>query len=116
MGTSLRSCHEALRARLGTWFGVTLPSAYEALELEYSRARESAALFDTNYHAVFELAGPDRARYLNAVTSGDIKNLVPGQGTPGLLLNPQGHVLAELDTFALEDRFLLLSHASVAQR
>jgi folate-binding protein YgfZ len=116
METPLRSRHEALSARLGTWFGVTLPSAYEAPDREYSRGRKFVVLFDTNYHAIFELAGPDRGRYLNAVTSGDIKSLVAGQGTPGLLLNPQGHILAELETFAREDRFVLLSHASVAQR
>jgi folate-binding protein YgfZ len=116
MDTPLHPAHEGAHARFGTYFGVTLPAGYEPLEIEYARARESAGLFDTNYHAVFELTGPDRARYLNAVTSGDVRNLAPGQGTPGLLLNAQGHILAELDTYALEDRFLLLSHSSVAQR
>jgi len=116
MENPLQAEHVKLGARFGAWFGATLPSAYDALEAEWTRARETAAVFDTGYHAVFELAGPDRARYLNAVTSGDVRNLTPGQGTPGLLLNPQGHILAELETFALEDRFLLISHASVAQR
>ncbi len=74
------------------------------------------SLFDTNYHAIFELAGADRSRYLNAVTSGDIKSLMPGHGALGLLLNAQGHILAELETYALEDHFLILSHASVAGR
>lgn len=116
MDPPLKSAHAALHARFGSYFGVTLPAGYDALENEWHRARESVALFDTNYHAIFELAGPDRARYLNAVTSGDIRSLTPGHGTPGLLLNAQGHILAELDTYALEDRYLILSHAAVSQR
>jgi len=116
MESPLQSEHQKLDAQFGTWFGVTLPSGYDALETEWSRARESVVVFDTGYHAVFELAGPDRARYLNAVTSGDVNGLAAGQGTPGLLLNPQGHILADLETYALEDRFLVTSHASVGQR
>src|SRR5208282_6733753 len=108
--------HRALEARFGSYLGATLPAAYDTVDKECRRARESASLFDTNYHAIFELAGADRARYLNAVTSGDIKSLTPGHGALGLLLNAQGHILAELETYALEDRFLILSHASVAAR
>jgi len=116
MDTSLQAKHEALEARFGTYFGVRLPAEYDGLEKEWRRARESVALFDTSYHAVFDLSGPDRARYLNAITSGDVRGLTPGRAVPGLLLNAQGHILAELDTLALEERFLLLSHAMVASR
>jgi len=114
--TPLHSAHAALHARFGSYFGVELPAGYGSLAEEYARARDSVALFDTNYHAIFEMAGPDRARYLNAVTSGDIKSLAPGHGALGLLLNAQGHILAEMETYALEDRFLILSHSSVGQR
>jgi aminomethyltransferase len=86
------------------------------MEPEWRRGCESAVLFDTSYHAVFDLSGPDRARYLNAITSGDVRGLTAGRGVPGLLLNAQGHILAEIETFALEERFLLLSHAMVASR
>jgi len=116
MDTPLQSKHEARHARFRNYFGVALPAEYDGAAAEWERGRESVALFDTNYHAVFALTGPDRARYLNAVTSGDIRGLTPGRGTPGLLLNAQGHILAELDTFAEEERFLLLSHAMVASQ
>jgi len=116
METPLQLIHETARARMGTYFGVTLPAEFDGTAAEWRRARETAGLFDTNYHAVFTLTGPDRARYLNAITSGDIRGLAPGRGTPGLLLNAQGHILAELETFAEEDRFLVLTHASMASR
>ncbi len=116
MNTPLSSNTQGIPTRFGSFFGVQLPAEFEGLEAEWRRGRESVALFDTGYHAVFTLAGPDRSRYLNAVTSGDIHGLTPGRGVPGLLLNAQGHILAELDTFAEEDRFLLLSHAMVGSR
>ncbi|HUK54354.1 MAG TPA: glycine cleavage T C-terminal barrel domain-containing protein [Candidatus Binatia bacterium] len=116
MASPLSEQHNLLGARLGTYFGLELPAGYSPLESEWTRGRETAALFDTNYHAVFELSGADRARYLNAVTSGDIRSLQPGGGALGLLLNAQGHIVAELETYALEDRFLLLSHAVAGQR
>ena len=116
MDNPLQSKHAALHARFGDYFGAALPAEYDGTAAEWQRGRETAALFDTNYHAVFTLSGPDRARYLNAVTSGDIRGLTPGRGTPGLLLNSQGHILAELDTLAEEERFLLLTHAMVAGR
>lgn len=116
METPLRSEHEALHANFGSYFGVMLPAEFDGTEAEWRRARETVGLFDTSYHAVFTLTGPDRARYLNAVTSGDIRGLTPGRGVPGLLLNAQGHILAELDTFAEAERFLLLSHAMVGSR
>lgn len=84
--------------------------------MEYRAARERVALFDTNWHAVVELTGPDRVRYLNAIVSNDVKSLGEGFGTLALLLNPQGHILAELEIYALQDKLLVLSHASVRKR
>ena len=55
-------------------------------------------------------------RYLNAVMTSNVRDLAPGQGNIGLLLNAQGHMLAELETLALEDRLLLLGHAMVREQ
>ena len=95
---------------MATFFGVALPSRFTTVEAEYRAARESVAVIDTNFRAVFSLSGPDRVRYLNAVTTNDLRNLAPGQTALGLLLNAQGHILAELETLALEDRLLILAH------
>ena len=74
------------------------------------------ALFDTNWHAIFSLSGPDRVRYLNAVVSNDIKSVGEAYGTRALLLNPQGHILAELEVYALAEKLLVRTHASVRER
>ena len=79
-------------------------------------ARQSVVFFDTNFRGFLSLAGSDRARYLNAVTTADIKNLGEGRGNVGLLLNPKGHILAEIETYALAESLLLVTHASVLAR
>ena len=115
MQTPLHPENEALRAAFAPFFGVDLPADYGAPDIEWRLARETVALFDTSYHAIFELTGPDRARYLNAITTGDIKTLPDGRGVLGLLLNAQGHILDEIETYAFPEKLLLLSHLTVRQ-
>jgi folate-binding protein YgfZ len=112
--TPLRDEHERLGGQMGVWFGTLLPESYGDIGDEYQRAQTTMGLVDTNFQLVAELSGPDRARYLNAVTSGNIRDLAPGQSAIGLLLNPQGHILAELRTLALDDRLVVMSHQMAA--
>jgi len=114
--TPLAEAHRAAGAEFAEFFGVRLPAQFADPLAEYEAARNNVALVDTNFRAVFALTGPDRVRYLNAVTSGNIRDLTPGQSALGLLLNAQGHMLAELITLVLEDRLLVLSHAFLRQR
>jgi aminomethyltransferase len=116
METPLIQEEKAAGARFAEFSGCMLPEVFSNFESEYRAARESVALFDTNWHAVIALAGPDRVRYLNAILSSNIQLLGEGRGTLGLLLNPQGHILAELEVYALPDKLLTLSHASVRER
>jgi folate-binding protein YgfZ len=114
--TPLFEAQRAAGAEFAEYFGVRLPAQFRDPLAEYAAARDGVALVDTNFRAVFALSGPDRLRYLNAVTSGNIRDLAPGQSGLGLLLNAQGHMLAELISMALEDRLLVLGHAFLRQR
>jgi folate-binding protein YgfZ len=114
--TFLVEKHQAASAKLTNYHGCVLPEVFSTFEDEYRAARESLVIFDTNWHAIVNLSGPDRLRYLNAVVSNDVKNLKEGSGTLALLLNPQGRILAELEIYALKDRLLTLSHGSLRQR
>ena len=116
METPLIEIERSAKATFAEYHGCTLPELFSDFEAEYRAARESLAIFDTNWHALIELAGPDRLRYLNAIVSNDVKNLQDGSGTLALLLNPQGRILAELEIYALADRLLTLSHASLRER
>jgi folate-binding protein YgfZ len=112
----LAELNRAARVQLESYFGVLLPAQFSEPIDEHRIARQAAALIDTNFRAVFSLTGADRVRYLNAITTANIRDLAPGQGNIGLLLNPQGHILAEIETLALEDRLLLLGHELVREQ
>ncbi|HVB33022.1 MAG TPA: glycine cleavage T C-terminal barrel domain-containing protein [Patescibacteria group bacterium] len=112
----LREKHERAGAAMGVWFGTQLPAGYGDSAAEYRHARETVAVADTNFQLIAELTGPDRVRYLNAVTTANIQDLESGRSAIGLLLNSQAHILAELRTLALADRLTILSAAMVAER
>ncbi len=111
--TPLKSEHEKLRAQFGVYFGCTLPANYGDAQREYKFARESAALIDKGYRCMLSFTGTDRVRYLNAMLTGNIRDLASSHGNVSLLLNPQGRVLAEVETLALEDRLLVISYAMI---
>ncbi|MEQ1473919.1 MAG: glycine cleavage T C-terminal barrel domain-containing protein [Candidatus Acidiferrum sp.] len=98
--TPLATVHRGAVATMGAWFGCELPDSWGDAREEQRFANESVALIDKNYRAYFGFGGPDRARYLNAILTNDIKGLTPGSGTTSLLLNAQGRILAEMETFA----------------
>jgi len=116
MDTPLISEHRAAGATLAHYSGCTLPLCFSGFDVEYPAARRHAALFDTNWHAALFFAGPDRARYLNAVLTNNIQALTEGRGALALLLNSQGHILAELEVYSHAAKSLTLSHVSVRER
>lgn len=114
--TPLKSEEEKLGAEFAEYFGCELPANYGDAHREYNFARESAALIDKNYRAVFSFTGADRVRYLNAMLTGNVRDLRSGHGNISLLLSPQGRILAEVETLALEDRLLVISYAMTRER
>jgi len=101
---------------MGVYFDCLLPERFTDTTTEYRLARQAVALMDTNCRAYFYFDGPDRVRYLNAVLTNNVRDLASGQGNVSLLLNPQGHILAEIEVLALPDRLLTMSHAMVRER
>ena len=111
--TPLRAEHEKLGAHFAEYFGSALPANYGDAQREYKFAHESVALVDKSYRCVLSFTGSDRVRYLNAMLTGNIRDLAAGRGNVSLLLNPQGRILAEVETLALEDRLLVISYAMI---
>jgi len=114
--TPLIAEHRAAGAHLADFDGCTLPERFSEFEREYRAAKQAVALIDTNWRAILVLTGPDRVRYLHAICSNNIQALENGRGMLALLLNPQGHILAELEVYALPEKLLVLSHAAQRER
>src|SRR5207253_1270035 len=116
MNTPLAATHLAAGAKMGVWFGCALPDYFGDPAAEYRSGRETVALIDKNYRAYLFFTGPDRVRYLNAILTNNIKDLPENHGVISLLLNPQGHILAEIETYAFADRLLSQSYAMIRQQ
>src|SRR5437660_9554225 len=116
LNTPLAAAHLAAGAKMGVWFGCALPDYFGDPAAEFRSARDTVALIDKNYRAYISFTGPDRVRYLNAILTNNIKDLAVGQGIVSLLLNPQGHILAEIETYAFADRLLCVSFAMIREQ
>ena len=114
--TPLAGVHRRAGATMGVWFGCALPDDFGDAREEQRFANESVALIDKNYRAYFTFSGPDRLRYLNAILTNNIKDLTSGQGVVSLLLNAQGRILAEIETFAEAEKIFLVSYLMNRER
>jgi folate-binding protein YgfZ len=114
--TPLAGRHQSLGAKLGVWFGSVLPDDFGDWRREYFFAKQSVGLIDKNYRAYFSFTGPDRVRYLNAILTNNVKDLQPPQGNISLLLNPQGRILAEIETHARADKLFCVSYTMIRER
>ncbi|HET6144960.1 MAG TPA: glycine cleavage T C-terminal barrel domain-containing protein [Candidatus Acidoferrales bacterium] len=114
--TPLLEMHKSAGATIGEYFGTQLPASFGKFAAEYKSLRETVGLVDTNYRAYFSFTGPDRQRYVNAILTSNVRDLKPGQGAVGLLLNPQGHILAEVETLLFESNLLASCHAMIRER
>src|SRR5271157_3339754 len=97
--TPLEAMHIAGGAEMGNWFGSSLPSRFGDWRTEYGYLRESVGVVDKNYRA-----------YLS------FKGLAENHGTVSLFLNPQGHIQAEIETYALGEELFCVSYAMIRER
>jgi folate-binding protein YgfZ len=114
--TPLGGVHRRAGAKMGVWFGCALPDDWGDAREEQRFAIESVGLIDKNYRAYFTFSGPDRVRYLNAILTNNIKDLTNGQGVVSLLLNAQGRILAEIETFAEAEKLFCVSYLMIRER
>jgi folate-binding protein YgfZ len=114
--TPLAELHRNAGAKLGMWFGCALPDDFGDWQREYFFAKQNIALIDKNYRAYLSFAGPDRVRYVNAILTNNVKDLQPSQGNISLLLNPQGRILAEIETHVQPDKLFCVSYAMIRER
>src|SRR6202049_4291397 len=116
METPLAGVHRRAGATMGAWFGCALPDDWGDAREEQRFANERLALIGNNYRALFTFSAPYRVRYLNAFLTNNIKDLANGQGVVSLLLNAQGRILAEIETFAEAEKLFFISYLMIRER
>ena len=73
----------------------------------YEALRHGAAWIDLSARGRILARGRDRARLLHAITTNEVKKLVPGSGCYAFLLTPQGRIQADLNLFCFADHLLI---------
>jgi glycine cleavage system T protein len=109
----LADYHVTQGATLGEYHGATVPARFTDPATEHRAVRGASGLFDFSFRAKFGLRGRDHVRFLQRLVSNDVKTLGPGQGTYATLLNPQGHIVADLRLHCAEDSFLVDTDADL---
>jgi folate-binding protein YgfZ len=80
----------------------------------YRAVREGVGLLDRRDRGVLEATGRDRASFLHALLTNEIKALAPGQGCAATLLDVHGKVQVTLLVWVLEDRIVLVTPPGMA--
>lgn len=86
-------------ARMGEYRGATTAAAFSDPQTELAALRADCAVYDLGFRAKIALAGKDRVRWLNGMVSNNIRDLAAGRGVYAFILNPQGHILGDLNAF-----------------
>src|SRR4029453_12382326 len=83
---------------------------------EWALARRGVGLLDRRDFGVLELTGRDRASFLHALLSNEIKALGPGQGCAATLLDVHGKVQVVLFVWVADDRIFVVTPPSMAEK
>src|SRR5262245_21171545 len=78
---------------------------------EYAAVRRGVGLIDRSDLGVVEVTGRDRATFLHAMLSNDVKSLTAGHGAAAAFLDVHGKLQTLLVFVALDDRVMLLTPA-----
>ena len=85
------------------------------VKAEHAAVRRTAGLVDRRDHGVLEVTGRDRATFLHALLSNDVKSLAAGQGCAATLLDIHGKVQVVLLVWVFDDRILLVTPPGAAE-
>src|SRR5689334_2774050 len=86
------------------------------IDAQYRELREGAGLLERAERVTLEVRGPDAAEFLQGQVTNDVEALAPGQGCYAAMLNPKGHVVADMRVLRADpERFLLDTEATAAE-
>src|SRR5215831_10359888 len=83
---------------------------------EYAQGRRRVGLVDRGDFGVLELTGRDRATFLHALVSNEIKALDTGLGCAATLLDVHGKVQVVLFLWVADDRIFVVTPPGMAAK
>ncbi len=112
----LHDAHTHAGARFNEVDGWLVPVDYGNSTSENLAVRESVGVADLFNKGYLKVSGPDRASFLQGITTNDTSNLHPGDGLHSALLNVKGRVIADFILLSFEDHFLLEVEVGIREK
>jgi folate-binding protein YgfZ len=100
------------QTRLEPYRGAQCVPTYTDSRSEFRALLSGCGVYDLAWRATLRLTGGDRTRWLNGMITNNVRDLEVGRGVYAFLLNPQGHILADLYAFNRGDSFSVLTDRS----
>jgi len=114
---ALQTYVEGLGAtRLGEYRGATTAAAFSDPHTELAALRVGCGVCDLGFRAKIALPGKDRVRWLNGMVSNNIRDLAAGLGVYAFILNPQGHILGDLNAYNRGESLLVDTDRGQAEK
>src|SRR5277367_3459303 len=66
---------------------------------EFQALLSGCGLYDLSWRSKISVTGGDRVRWMNGMTTNNVRDLAPGHGVYSFLLNAQGRIQADLYVF-----------------
>jgi folate-binding protein YgfZ len=112
----LHDLHAAAGATFVTPCEIELPETYGDPAAEYGAVRHGVGLVDHGNLGMLEVTGRDRAAFLHAMLSNDVKSLAAGQGCRAAFLDVHGKIQTLLTIWVLDDRILVVTPGGAAEK
>lgn len=106
---TLPDYQQAAGARSGQYDGHELAADYGDSQAEYAATQSGAALMALTHAGRVWMTDRDRAALLHRLSTNEIEQLQPGQGTQTVVTNHNGRIIDLLTVHAFPERLLLVT-------
>jgi folate-binding protein YgfZ len=103
-------------SRLAEYRGASVAAAFADPQVELAALLNGCGVYDLGFRTRISLTGGDRVRWLNGMVTNNIRDLAVGHGVYAFLLNPQGHILGDLDTYNLGESLIVETDRSQVEK
>lgn len=111
----LHSAYEALGAKYFAFQSCLVPEVFTSVAEECAAVRQAVGVVDWSPRGFLTVTGADHVDFLHRMLSNDVQGLAPGQGNYSLLLTVQGHIVADLHLWRMDDHVLLETHLATKE-